>query len=349
MKTIDYIIVGQGLAGSVLAYTLMQKNQKVVVVDEEKENTSSKVAAGLCNPVVFKRLAKSWMIDELMPTALNFYKQQEALLKDKFYVELPIYKLFVGEEERDFWQQKRNEPDLLDWINHKIEFPLDSKWFDYPFGASHTLQSGFLQTAKWLDAFKNYLKSEDAFVGEKFDFDSIIFEEEAVVWKNFRAKKILFCEGYQSINNPYFNWLPFKLTKGEVLTVDFKNIALKSAINKGVFVLPYNNHYKLGATYDWDNLNEETTEKGKNELLKKASNFIRDEIMVVEHKAGIRPTVLDRRPLLGVHPKHKQLTVFNGMGTKGVMIAPYFAKVFTELLIGNKPLSKEVDINRFID
>ncbi len=349
MKTVDYIIVGQGLAGSVLAYTLMQKNQRVVVVDEEKENTSSKVAAGLCNPVVFKRLTKSWMIDELMPTALNFYKQQEDLLKDKFYVELPIYKLFVGEEERGFWQQKRNEPDLLEWINNKIEFPFDPKWVDYQFGASHTLQSGFLQTAKWLEAFKNYLKSEDAFVGGKFDFDSIIFEEEAVVWKNFRAKKIIFCEGYQTIHNPYFNWLPFKLTKGEVLTLTFKNLELKGVINKGMFILPYNNHYKLGATYDWDNLNEETTEKGKNELLKKASNFIRDELNVVDHKAGIRPTVLDRRPLLGIHPKHKQLAVFNGMGTKGVMIAPYFAKVFTEFLIGNKPLSKEVDINRFID
>jgi hypothetical protein len=132
------------------------------------------VAAGLCNPVVFKRLTKSWMIDELMPTTLNFYKQQEDLLKDKFYVELPIYKLFVGEEERDFWQQKRNEPELLDWITHKIEFPFDKNLIDYSFGASYTLQSGFLQTAKWLDAFKNYLKSEDAFVGKKFDFDSII-------------------------------------------------------------------------------------------------------------------------------------------------------------------------------
>lgn len=349
MRTVDYIIVGQGLAGSVLAYSLMQENQRVVVVDDEKENTSSKVAAGLCNPVVFKRLTKSWMVDELMPTALNFYRQQEDLLKDKFYVELPIYKLFIGEEERDFWQQKRNEPDLLDWINHKIDFPFNSKWIDYQFGASHTLQSGFLQTAKWLDAFKNYLKSEDAFVGEKFDYDSIIFEEQAVVWKNFRAKKIIFCEGYQSINNPFFNWLPFKLTKGEVLTVNFKNLDFESAINKGVFVLPYNNHYKLGATYDWERLNEETTERGKSELLKKATAFIKDEIIVIEHKAGIRPTVSDRRPLLGVHPKHEQLAVFNGMGTKGVMIAPYFAKVFTEFLVSNKPLSREVDINRFFD
>ena len=346
MKKVDYIIVGQGLAGSVLAYTLMQHQQTVLVVDEEKENTSSKIAAGLCNPVVFKRLTKSWMIDQLMPTALNFYKNQETVLHNQFYFPLPIYKLFVGEDEKEFWRQQCNEPDLIDWINHKVDFPFDRNLVDYPFGATSTLQSGYLQTAKWLDAFKNYLKSKGAFIGKKFDYNAIVFENDLVCWEGYRAKKIIFCEGYQSINNPYFNWLSFKLTKGEVLTVNFKNLSLKSAINKGVFVLPYNNHYKLGATYDWENLNEEITEKGKNELLKKASAFINDEIIVVEHKAGIRPTVSDRRPLLGVHPVHEQLAVFNGMGTKGVMIAPYFAEILAEHLLGNKPIPKEVNINR---
>jgi glycine/D-amino acid oxidase-like deaminating enzyme len=347
VKKVDYIIVGQGLAGSVLAYTLMQHQQTVLVVDEEKENTSSKIAAGLCNPVVFKRLTKSWMIDQLMPTALNFYKNQEIVLHNQFYFPLPIYKLFVGEEEKEFWRQQCNEPELVDWINHKVDFPFDRNLVDYPFGAASTLKSGYLKTAKWLDAFKNYLKSKDAFIGKKFDYNAVVFENDFVCWEGYLAKKIIFCEGYQSINNPYFDWLPFKLTKGEVLTVDFKNLTLKSAINKGVFVLPYNNYYKLGATYDWDHLNEEVTEKGRNELLKKASTFIKDEIIVVEHKAGIRPTVLDRKPLLGLHPKHKQLAVFNGMGTKGVMIAPYFAQIFVEHLIENTPLSAEVDINRF--
>lgn len=349
MKQVDYIIVGQGLAGSVLAYTLMQNGQKVLVVDEEKENTSSKIAAGLCNPVVFKRLTISWMADELMPIAFHFYQNQEKLLGNQFYFPLPIYKLFVGEEEKEFWRQKCNEPELMDWINHKVHFPFDKQFVDYQFGASNTLQSGYLQTAKWLDAFKTYLKTNNSFRGKTFNYDTIIFDKDFVSWDGVQAKKIIFCEGYQSINNPYFNWLPFKLTKGEVLTVDFKTLKLSSAINKGVFILPYNNHYKLGATYDWDHLNETPTEKGKNELLKKASTFIKDEMVVVEHKAGIRPTVSDRRPLLGIHPVHEQIAIFNGMGTKGVMISPYFAKKITEYLIENKPLPQDIDINRFVD
>ena len=125
VKKVDYIIVGQGLAGSVLAYKLITKGKKVLVIDEEKESTSSRVAAGMCNPIVFKRLTKSWLIDEVLDQAKAFYHHQEKLLNDQFYFDVPIYKLFVDEQEQQFWKQKSNEPDLFDWLNYKIEKPFD--------------------------------------------------------------------------------------------------------------------------------------------------------------------------------------------------------------------------------
>ena len=347
MKKVDYIIVGQGLAGSVLAFKLIEQGKKVLVVDEEREFTSSKVAAGMCNPIVFKRLTKSWMIDEVLQQAKDFYHNQEALLSQQFYVDVPIYKLFGDEAEQEFWKQKSNEPHLFDWLNHQIEYPFNKEQIDYSYGAAHVLQSGFLQTEKWLNAFKTYLLSQDAFLAEKFNHIHFKINEDEVVWQNYTAKQLIFCEGYQTKNNPYFNWLPFKLTKGEVLTVKFKNLQLNAAINKGVFVLPYGENYKLGATYNWSDLDEETTEGAKELLLNKASKFINDAIEVVDHKAGVRPTVSDRRPLLGTHPKNDKLVVFNGLGTKGVMLAPYFADKLVSLLTENKPLPEEVNINRF--
>ena len=127
MNELDYIIVGQGLAGSVLAYQLMEAGKKIVVVDENNPQTSSKVAAGLCNPIVFKRLTKSWLVESVLPIAVNFYRNQEQLLGNHFYQEMPIYKLFVDEKESSFWKQKSNEPELFDWINDKNEKPLSSK------------------------------------------------------------------------------------------------------------------------------------------------------------------------------------------------------------------------------
>ncbi len=349
MKEVDYIIVGQGLAGSVLAHTLMTKNKSVLVIDEEAESSSSRVAAGLCNPVVFKRLTKSWMIDKVLPIAKEFYRDQENLLGDDFYFDIPLYKLFVDQKEQDFWRQKSNEPHLFDWIDDKAERPFDNELMSYPFGASKTLQSGFLKTAKWLEKFRELLISKGAYLNSKFDYDGISFNEFGVQWNDYSAKKIIFCEGYQSINNPYFDWLPFKLTKGEVLTVNFKNLKIDHAINKGAFVLPYDGNYKLGATYNWDEIDNTPTSEGKEQLLKRADRFINDEVIVLEHKAGVRPTVSDRRPLLGVHSDHEQLAVFNGMGTKGVMLAPYFANKMANLILENEALPTEVDINRFND
>ncbi|KJS06146.1 MAG: hypothetical protein VR77_06455 [Flavobacteriales bacterium BRH_c54] len=347
MNEIDYIIVGQGLAGSVLAYQLMEEGKKIVVIDENHPQTSSKIAAGLCNPIVFKRLTKSWMVDSVLPIAVNFYRKQEQLLNNNFYQEMPIYKLFVDEKESTFWKQKSNEPELFDWISDKNEKPFDEQYIAMPYGASKVLQSGFLRTKKWLQAFQEYLIKNNAFVESTFDYADLKMETSAVCWNNFKAKGIIFCEGYKNINNPYFNHLPFKLTKGEVLSVDFENTSLNVVINKGIFVLPYDGTYKLGATYNWDEINENISEKAKDKLLNKAQKFIKDNIIVKKHEAGVRPTVSDRRPLLGVHHQHNNFFIFNGLGTKGVMLAPWLTQKFVRYLLHDEPLPEEVNINRF--
>lgn len=347
MNELDYIIVGQGLAGSVLAFQLMEEGKKIVVIDENHSQSSSKIAAGLCNPVVFKRLTKSWLIDSILPIATNFYRKQEQLLNNSFYQEMPIYKLFVDEKESAFWKQKSNEPELFDWIDDKNEKPFDEQYVAMPYGASKVFQSGFLQTKKWLQAFQEYLNKNNAFVESTFDYADLKIEASAFCWKSFKAKRIIFCEGYKNSFNPYFKHLPFKLTKGEVLSVDFENLTLEAAINKGVFVLPYNGFYKLGATYDWDNIDENITEKAKHELLNKAQIFIKDNIIVKKHEAGVRPTVSDRRPLLGEHPQHKNVFIFNGLGTRGVMLVPWLAQKFVRYLLHDEPLPEEVNINRF--
>lgn len=346
MSQLDFLIVGQGLAGSVLAFQLMEQNQKVLVLDQEPNTSSSKVAAGLCNPIVFKRLNKSWLLDEIMDVAKNFYRHQEQLLGASLFKEMPIYKLFTSEEEQGFWKQKSNEPHLFDWVNPTIQHPF-GEYVKHPYGAAHVLQSGFLHTQQWLNLFKSYLIERNSYTCTTVNYADLTLLEDGVQWGEYRAKKVIFCEGYRGQNNPYFDWLPFKLTKGETLTVKFKNLTLDAAINKGAFVLPYGQHYKVGATYDWDNLDETPTEEGKQELLDKISRFISDDVEVLDHMAGIRPTVKDRRPLIGVHPEHTQLAMFNGMGTKGVMYAPHLANKLVALLLKNEPLPDEMDINRF--
>ncbi len=349
MKQINYIIVGQGLAGTILAQTLLKQNKSILVIDEPALSNASRIAAGLYNPVVFKRLVKSWMADELIPCMDEFYAGAEKLLNQKFYFKKRIVKPFAEEQERTLWEKKVNE-EVGRYLSAIIFDHFQNESIHNPLGVSEILEGGNLNTALFLNCFRNYFSQNDCLLEETFDYNRVSFSENKVVYKDIEADKIIFCEGYKTIDNPYFSWLPFKLTKGEILTVkipDFK-IDDEFVLNKGVFILPLgNNIYKVGATYEWNDLTEKTTEKGKLELEDKLKKVIKLPFEIIDQQAGIRPTVLDRRPLIGIHSENNKLAVFNGMGTKGVMLVPHFANQFADFLINNIPLNKEVDIDRF--
>ena len=349
-KQYNYIVVGQGIAGTVLAQTLLNQNKSVLIIDDNTLSNSSRIAAGLYNPIVFKRLVKSWMIDDLLPVMNKFYTDAEQLLDARFYFERRIVKPFAEEQERTLWQKKAND-DVGKYLSKNIQDDFLNDIIYNPLGVSEVLSGGNLNIEVFLNLFREYFKKNNLLCEEKFNYSELIVNENNITYKSVSADKIIFCEGYKTIDNPYFSWLPFKLTKGEVITVKIPNaiIAEEFVINKGVFILPLGNEiYKVGATYEWNDLSEQPTEKGKEELINKLKKVIKLPFEIINHQAGIRPTVLDRRPLLGFHPAHKSLAVFNGLGTKGVMLAPYFAKHFADYLNNKITLNREVDIKRFV-
>lgn len=350
-KNYNYIIVGQGIAGTVLAQTLLNDGKTVLLIDEGLEYSASVIAAGLYNPVVFKRLVKSWMADELIPYMDAFYVETEKLLNERFYYKKEIVKLFADVTEKEFWLKKSKE-EVGTYLSQTMDLDFLNNCVENPFGAAEVTAAGNLNMAIFLKAFRTYFLKKEFLLQEKFEYGDLSISEKGVSYHNMDAEKIIFCEGHQTTANPYFNWLPFKLTKGELITIQLKkehSIPADKVINKGVFILPLgNNTYKVGATYEWTDLTIHPTEKGKSELIDKLKKVIRVPFDIIDHQAGIRPTVLDRRPLIGLHPVHACIGIFNGMGTKGVMLAPYFAKQFNQFLKGRENLSDEVNCLRFI-
>lgn len=340
-----YIIVGQGLAGTTLAWQLYKENISFLIIDNHHQHCASKVAAGLYNPVVFKRMVKSWMVDDLLPVADSFYAYCEEVLETQFWYKLPIKKIFVNEEEKNIWRKKSEENNYLGEIEEQVsEMPIDSKE-----GLGEVKDAGWLDVSLFLEKSKQFFLENKLLLQQQFIYDNILIKNEFVEYKNFKAKGIIFCEGYQILNNPYFSKLPLIPTKGEVLTLEINNFYPECTLNKGVFLLPLqNNNFKCGATYEWHTTNTDITEKGKQELEQKLHNFLKTEYQIKQHNAGIRPTVLDRRPLLGQHTHHKKLYVFNGLGTKGVMLVPYFANIMKDFLLYNKDIPLEVNIKRFL-
>ena len=159
---------------------------------------------------------------------------------------------------------------------------------------------------------------------------------------------IIYCEGFNAINNPYFNYLPFSPVKGELLDIKIHEINIQEIINQGAFVIPLGDDvYRLGATYSWHELDFIPTEQGRNELMGKYQKLMKPEMKIGSHRAGVRPATKDRRPFIGMHPEFENVGIFNGLGSKGVSLAPYFAKQFVDFLVNDKELHPEVNINRF--
>jgi len=346
-QNVDFIIVGHGLAGSVLAIHLIKAGYKICVIDEPGLSSSSKVAAGIWNPVVFKRLTKSWLADELVPELIDFYTRFGKETQTDLITLRNIIKPFTEDQEKSLWQKKAQiENQFLDkTLYQDLQINSQEKISSY----SKVLNAGNLDMLAFLEASKNYICSKYDYVSDKFDYEFLEKDDFGISYKGHHAKNIIFAEGYLISQNPYFNWIPMKPAKGEVLTIYCEDLLIeRDILNKGIFIMPLGNHqYKVGATYEWNELNDQPTEKAKKELQEKLAALIKVPFQIMKHEAGVRPAVVDRRPVIGRHPEYSNLYVFNGFGTKAVMLAPYFAKHFMAYLEDGISLNTEVDVKRF--
>lgn len=346
-NSVDFVIIGQGIAGSVLALSLIKECFSIIVIDSQRLSRSSRVAAGIWNPIVFKRLTKSWLADDLVPELQSFYNFWQKELNTVLIHQRSIIKAFGEEQEKNLWIKKSHEGNaFLDKQTYE-DLALNEDYIIKSY--SKVLHAGNLDVEHFIESTKSYLKNTQSFVEEVFDYNQLHITENNVSYHSISANNIIFCDGHLITKNPYFNWIPMKPAKGDVLTIRCDSIKLEQDIfNKGFFIMPLgNNLYKVGATYEWEQLNDEPTEKGKNELLKKLNSVISSPYQIVSHDAGVRPSVIDRRPVVGNHPEFKNVYVFNGLGTKGVMLAPFFAKQLVNLIKNGAPTDEEVNPNRF--
>lgn len=344
---LDYIIVGSGLAGIAFAETLIQ-NQKSFVVFENQSQNSSRVAGGLYNPVILKRFSQVWDAQRQLALANQFYAQIEAKLKVQVDFKMPIYRKFFSIEEQNNWFAASDKPSLSPFLSTTIVHK-KYKAIDSPFGYGEVLHTGYLDTDVFLNAYQAYLKSLDILVSYAFRYENLLITDEMVMYDHFQAKHIVFAEGFGMHANPYFKNLPLDGTKGELLIIKAPDLNLDVIINTSIFILPLgDNLFKVGATYNWEDKTDLPTEEGKVELGERIREILQCEFEIVSHFAGVRPTVNDRRPLLGTHPSHKNIHILNGLGTRGVMLAPAMALDLFEYIENKKPLDKSVDIRRYI-
>ena len=349
MKQFDYIIVGQGLAGTVLSFRLQQLGKTVLVIDKHRELTSSKIAPGAYNPMVLKRFTPCWMVEKQLDPLYTFIREFEEKFELTIHEPIKLHRLFKSVQEQNLWMEKSEKKSLAAFMNPSF-IPNTNQFIDATFGYGEVNHSGRVRLGAMIAAFRTHLLFENALIDEDFDFSSLSYTNDSVTYKSFTASKIIFCEGHRLSLNPLFNYLPLMRTKGELLTVRIKGLNLKEHLKSSVSILPLGDDlYKVGATFNWDEKDELCTENAKSDLLARLSSIVNMPVELINHEAGLRPTVKDRRALIGQHPVHKSLFVFNGLGARGLLISPLLSLEFASYLEQGTSLNTEVNINRYQD
>lgn len=343
---IDYVIVGSGIAGIAFAETCIQNGKSFFVLENHSQN-SSQVAGGLYNPVILKRFSKVAHAQEQLTLLASFYASIEKRINAKVNFPLPILRKLFSIEEQNNWFVASDKIGLSPFLSTDLVFR-QYEGIDAPYGYGEVLQTGYLDTAVFLEGFRNYLKENDLIRFETFEHELLNFNPDFISYKDIKAKHIVFAEGFGMHANPFFKHLPLDGTKGELFIIKAPELKLDVIVNTSVFILPMGDDlFKVGATYNWSDKTDEPTEEGRQELVSRIKEILNCDFEVVKHFGGVRPTVKDRKPLIGTHSDYPNVHILNGLGTRGVMLGPSLALALFENIENGLPLEKAFDIKRF--
>jgi len=344
VEKVDFLIVGQGIAGSILAVKLMDAGYSIKIINEEKQEISSLKAGGIYNPITGRKMVKTWLADELFLNLESFYQELEIKLSARFIYPMPIYRMFGSYEEQNDWSIKISEPGYKQFVEEMKGKSIGLNGVKDEFGGLMLKKCGYVNVPDLLTACRNFFIHKGVYHSEVFEYNELTVGV-GINYKNLKADKVIFCEGPEANKNPFWKDLPFRLVKGETLEI-ITELPEDMIVNKGVFILPKEGRYTVGATYDHNHLDHTPSEKGIKNLEERLRKIYGGEYQFVKAKAGVRPATFDRRPFIGFHREQPAVGVFNGFGSKGVSLIPYFAEQLVNYLRGDGDLMPEVDITR---
>ena len=350
LPTFDYLIVGQGLAGSIVAWLLIQAGQRVLIADGQPQLAASRTAAGIINPVTGRRWVKTPYVDICLPAAHRLYDTFEQQFDRPFFHRRGFLRLLRSDADRAALQKRRADVDYADYLGDYLASGSSEYALDDPWGCVEQWGCGYLETEVLLDLLRCWFQGRGCLVDAPFGCEDLDLEQTPLCWLGRRIHRIVFCEGAKAVNNPWFGWLPFQLSKGDILTLETDSPLPRHIINREQWLLPTGDGiFKFGASYQWAPLDSRPDAKAAWQLLDRLGTFFKSALSaeVIRHQSGIRPGTRDKQPFIGVHPRYERLLMFNGFGSKGVLLIPWYAQRLVDFLLHNVPLPPHADIRRF--
>jgi glycine oxidase len=347
---VDTLILGQGIAGSLLAWMLIRKGQKVCVIDDGHKSSSSRVAAGLVNPLAGMRFNRRPEMGDWQRASDHFYAGLAAQLGKLFFHPLPMLRLFRSPQQRRFHARRLRDPASRELLGEVFEAGDCPEQINAPQGGFTQRQTGYVDLPSLLGALRSWLQDSGSLRELELSDEQIDLAGGRIKAAGLNAQRLIFCDGARLRFNPWFRYLPLAPDKGEILNLRVDGWQPGHIINGAHWVVPLENgELRLGSTHEHHRLDNEPTRAGAKELLAGLDAMLPStpQRRIVQHQAGIRPATRDRYPLLGQHPEHPQLWVFNGFGARGALTVPWYAECMTRHLLEGVPIPAEADIRRF--
>lgn len=338
--THDVIIIGQGLAGTVLSETLAQRGKRVMMFDAPLPGRASQVAAGLVNPVSLRRTVLTWRASEMLAIAGAFYRDLGLQYDTVFWHPTPLAVLFPTAQEAGIWQMRMKDPEMTRFLRIDTSADPALDQLPQPYGRGLVDRCAWVDVPKLLDAHRRQATTAGELEERRIGPTDIEHLADGVGVHGRTAPLLIHCGG------PFAQAEGLVQVKGEGLTVRIPELHSTKAIHRGVFILPMGHDvYRVGSTFAWNDVWNGPTEEARRSLLDRLERLVQREIEVLDHWCGVRPASKDRRPILGRIGKHE--VVFNGLGSRGVILAPWCAQHLCDHLFEGAELDEVVRPDRF--
>ncbi|MFI5170981.1 MAG: NAD(P)/FAD-dependent oxidoreductase [Chitinophagales bacterium] len=345
---IDFLIIGGGFSGIAFSWELEKRKLPYKIADPLLNDSATLISGGLINPVTGRKYALQWNVEEILTIVKKEYALLEEKLNTKIMFEQHILKIHASEAGLEEWLKVNSDPHLKTYTSGSFDHKSLNRYLDFRFGAL-TIKKGLRVHPEKLSS--NYFQCiGQHHIKEKIIYEKIEFTDDHFKYAENEFKNIVFCEGINALQNPWFKNIPFKPAKGECLIIDIPNFKTDLVISRGIILIPLGeNKYWVGATNSWDDMETSNTESGIAELKNGLDTLLKLPYSILETKAAIRPTIRDRTPVVGRHPLNKNMFILNGMGTKGASLSIYYAQKLIGHILHDEIIPKEANVNRFYD
>jgi glycine/D-amino acid oxidase-like deaminating enzyme len=341
----DFVIIGQGICGTFLSHYLIKAGKSVVVIDDNKPFSASKVASGVINPVTGRRIVRTWMIEDLLPFALQEYTALGKQLGVSLVKECSVLDFHPSLQMKDAFEKRlEEEKEYL----HKANELHWQQTFNFHFGVGEINRCLLIDIDALLTKWREQLQFQNALIEETFSSEELSIGDGRILYKKLSPGKIIFCDGVSGIDNPLFKNLPYSPNKGEAIIARIPDLPTQYIYKQGLTIVPWRNDlFWIGSTYDWNFTDTLPTGAFRDKVKNFLTYFLKISFEIVDHIASVRPANMERRPFVGLHPQQRNVGILNGMGTKGCSLAPFFAKQFADFLTSKKPIAPDADVKRF--